>query len=91
MRIKGVSLLVLAVCLAACLWGLFFGQGSFARVGALEAEKASLIEQVARLERVNAELANEIRFLESGSEAILERARRDLNMIAEDEVLFKIN
>ncbi len=91
MRSIYVAIGFLAALLVACVYGLTVGQGSFQKVAALEAEKAALVHQLEAIKAANAALEREIRFLESGLDAVEERARYELNMIGENEVLFKIN
>ena len=78
----------LALVLLLLQWPLWLGEGSWRDVRELH-------EQVERQQAANTELRQrnkaleaEVRDLRSGTEAVEERARRDLGMIREDEVFF---
>jgi len=78
----------LAAVLLLLQWPLWLGEGSWRDVRELR-------EQVEQQEAANAELRQrnkaleaEVRDLRGGTEAVEERARRDLGMIREDEVFF---
>ena len=82
----------LAVALLAALlglqWSLWFGEGSWRYVQELrEVQRLQEIENE-RLRNRNRALEAEVEDLRTGSEAVEERARRDMGMIREDEVFF---
>lgn len=82
----------LAVVLLAALlglqWSLWFGEGSWRYVQELrEVQRLQEIENE-RLRSRNRALEAEVEDLRTGSEAVEERARRDMGMIREDEVFF---
>ncbi len=80
-----------AALLAALLglqWSLWFGEGSWRYVQELrEVQRLQEIENE-RLRSRNRALEAEVEDLRTGSEAVEERARRDMGMIREDEVFF---
>lgn len=79
---------LLLVTLLGLQWSLWFGEGSWRYVQELrEVQRLQQIENE-RLRSRNEALEAEVEDLRSGSEAVEERARRDLGMIREDEVFF---
>ncbi len=86
-----VLAIVLAVLVLAIQYPLWFGKGGWLRVRELdrqvEAQRAVNTGLAAR----NAELAAEVASLREGREAIEERARGELNMVRDDEVLFRFS
>ena len=83
----------LAVILGALIvliqYPLWMGKGGWLRVWQLENEVTNQRAKNAELAGRNAALAAEVRDLKQGSEAIEERARRELGMIRADEVFFQ--
>jgi cell division protein FtsB len=83
----------LAVILSALImliqYPLWMGKGGWLRVWQLENDVTNQKAKNAELEARNAALAAEVRDLKQGSEAIEERARRELGMIRSDEVFFQ--
>jgi cell division protein FtsB len=83
----------LAVILGALIvliqYPLWMGKGGWLRVWQLENEVTNQRAKNAELAARNAALAAEVRDLKQGSEAIEERARRELGMIRGDEVFFQ--
>jgi cell division protein FtsB len=84
---------VLAVILGALIvliqYPLWIGKGGWLRASQLEGELSSHKAKNSQLEARNAALAAEVRDLKQGSEAIEERARRELGMTREDEIFFQ--
>jgi cell division protein FtsB len=84
---RWLALLLLAILLGL-QWSLWFGEGSWPYVHELrDAKRLQQIENEQLLYR-NRALEAEVEDLRSGSEAVEERARRDMGMIREDEVFF---
>lgn len=81
--------LLLGATLIAIQWPLWLGHGGWLRVWdlqrQLQARQASNAALRARNQMLGAELAS----LRQGSEAIEERARRELHMIRPDETFFQ--
>jgi cell division protein FtsB len=82
---------LIGLLLAALLglqWSLWVGDGSWHHVQELRETKRLQQVENERLRGRNQALEAEVEDLRSGSEAVEERARRDLGMIREDEVFF---
>jgi len=86
MRILAV---VFGVLLLAIQYPLWFGKGGWLRVRELERQLAAQRSTNAAFAARNAEVAAEVASLREGNEAIAERARAQLNMVREGEVLFQ--
>src|SRR5512137_2362530 len=86
MRILAI---VFGVLLLAIQYPLWFGKGGWLRVRELERQLAAQRSTNAALAARNAEVAAEVASLKEGNEAIAERARAQLNMVREGEVLFQ--
>ena len=83
--------LALIVLIAAVQWPLWFGKGSWMRVWELDQQlKVPAASPTTSLRARNAALAAEVRDLKTGYEAIEERARSELGMIAQDEEFFQV-
>jgi len=67
---------------------LWFGKGGWLRVSQMQQEVSRQKVKNDQLESRNATLAAEVRDLKQGTEAIEERARAELGMVKNDEVLF---
>jgi len=68
---------------------LWVGKGGWLRAWQLDGEVANQNAKNVQLEARNAALAAEVSDLKQGSEAIEERARRELGMVRADEVFFQ--
>ena len=86
MRMLGI---VLAILLVAIQYPLWFGKGGWLRVSELDRQLAAQRVTNKALAARNAEAAAEVASLREGNEAIAERARLQLNMVREDELLFQ--
>jgi cell division protein FtsB len=84
---------VLAAVLGALIvliqYPLWIGKGGWLRAWQLEHELAANKNRNGQLEARNAALAAEVRDLKQGSEALEERARRELGMTRGDEIFFQ--
>ncbi len=80
---------VLAALSLAIQWPLWFGHGGWLRVWSLQRTLQEQDRKNADLQTQNAALSAEISSLHGGSEAIEERARRDLHMIKPGETFFQ--
>ena len=82
--------ILLVVILAGLQYRIWVGEGSLAEVWRLtqsiEAQSAKNLELGERNQRLHAEVLD----LKQGMEAIEERARRELGMIAKGEVFYQI-
>jgi len=79
---------ILFAFLLALQWPLWFGEGSWRDVRELREIRERQTQENAELRMRNRALEAEVEDLRSGTEAVEERARRDLGMIREDEVFF---
>lgn len=86
MRLLALALAALLLLIQIPLW---FGKGGWLRVRDLDRQVEAQRAVNAKLGARNAELAAEVTSLREGREAIEERARRDLNMVRDDELLFR--
>jgi cell division protein FtsB len=84
---------VLAAILGALIvliqYPLWIGKGGWLRAWQLESELSNHKRKNSQLEARNAALAAEVRDLKQGSEAVEERARRELGMMRSDEIFFQ--
>jgi cell division protein FtsB len=87
MRVLG---LVLVVLIAAVQWPLWAGKGGWTRVWEVDQQLKAQRRSNDALRARNAALEAEVRDLKSGYDAIEERARSELGMIAQDEVFFQV-
>ena len=87
MRVLAITLIVL---IAAVQWPLWAGKGGWVRVWELDQQLKSQRHTNDGLRARNATLAAEVRDLKNGYEAIEERARSELGMIAQDEEFFQL-
>ena len=81
--------IVLTALSLAIQWPLWFGHGGWLRVWTLQRMLQGQDRKNADLRAHNAALSAEIASLHGGSEAIEERARRDLHMIKPGETFFQ--
>jgi cell division protein FtsB len=87
MRGLAITLIVL---IAAVQWPLWAGKGGWVRVWELDQQLKSQRHTNDALRARNTALAAEVRDLKIGYEAIEERARSELGMIAHDEEFFQV-
>ena len=80
---------ILGALIVLIQYPLWIGKGGWLRAWQLETELANQKSKNAGLEVRNAALAAEVRDLKQGSEAIEERARRELGMLRRDEIFFQ--
>jgi cell division protein FtsB len=86
MKILAAILGALIVLIQYPLW---IGKGGWLRAWQVENALSSHQVKNRQLETRNAALAAEVRDLKQGSEAIEERARRELGMLRGDEIFFQ--
>jgi cell division protein FtsB len=80
---------ILGALIVLIQYPLWIGKGGWLRAWQLENELSSNQTRNSQLEARNAALAAEVRDLKQGSEAIEERARRELGMMRGDELFFQ--
>jgi cell division protein FtsB len=86
MRILAVILGALILLIQYPLW---MGKGGWVRAWHLEKDLSNHKNRNGEFEVRNAALAAEVRDLKQGSEALEERARRELGMVKRDEIFFQ--
>jgi cell division protein FtsB len=87
MRLLAIALIVL---IASVQWPLWAGKGGWVRVWELDQQLKAQRRVNDGLRARNTALAAEVRDLKTGYEAIEERARSELGMIAQDEEFFQL-
>lgn len=87
MKYLAATLLTLIALLQYPLW---FGKNGWLKVWQLEREVTQAHEKNLELQSRNRILYAEINDLKQGTDAIEERARSDLGMIKQNEILFQI-
>lgn len=87
MKFVNITLLILLVLLQVRLW---HGNGSLSEVRELEILKAAQIAENEQLTERNLSLEAEVMDLKQGLEAIEERARSEMGMIASGETFYLI-
>ena len=86
MKILGAILAALILLIQYPLW---LGKGGWLRAWQIEDSLSKQKSKNSQLEVRNASLGAEVRDLKQGSEAVEERARRDLGMVRNDEIFFQ--
>ena len=81
---------ILLLFVAAMQYPLWFGKASWLRVWQVDQEVIAARAENLQLQNRNNKLEAEVNDLKQGLEAIEERARSDLGMIKEGEILFQI-
>jgi cell division protein FtsB len=79
-------LLCLAVLSGALLW---FGESGFVRLHRSEEERQACIERIHKLAAENQALLNEVHLLRTDMKYLESVARRELNLIKENEVVYR--
>lgn len=81
---------ILLLFVAAMQYPLWFGKASWLKVWQVDQEVIAARAENMQLQNRNNKLEAEVNDLKQGLEAIEERARSDLGMIKEGEILFQI-
>ena len=82
--------LVFAGLLVLIQYPLWFGKGGWVRVWDLDRQVVAQKKTNDELKRRNSGLEAEVKDLKNGLEAIEERARFELGMVKDNEVLFQV-
>jgi len=85
-----IPLIVLCLFVLSVIW-LWFGEGGFARLYRSEAERQSCIERIHRLAKENQTLLDEVKLLRTDMKYVESMARRELNLIKENEVIYRFS
>lgn len=83
-----VPFIILSLALLGGAW-LWFGEGGFVRLYRSEAERQACLERIRRLAAENQALLNEIHLLRTDMKYLESVARRELNLIKENEVVYR--
>ena len=83
-----IPLIVLCLFFLSVIW-LWFGEGGFARLYRSEAERQSCIERIHRLAEENQILLDEVELLRTDMKYLESVARRELNLIKKNEVIYR--
>jgi cell division protein FtsB len=86
MKVLAAILCALIVLIQYPLW---IGKGGWLRAWQLESELSANKTKNGQTEARNAALAAEVRDLKQGTDAVEERARRELGMVRGDEIFFQ--
>jgi cell division protein FtsB len=86
MKVLAAILCALIVLIQYPLW---IGKGGWLRAWQLESELSANKTKNGQAEARNAALAAEVRDLKQGTDAVEERARRELGMVRGDEIFFQ--
>jgi cell division protein FtsB len=81
---------ILLLLIAAMQYPLWYGKASWLKVWQVDQDVVAARENNLLLQNRNNKLEAEVNDLKQGLEAIEERARSDLGMIKEGEILFQI-
>ncbi|MGM0564186.1 MAG: cell division protein FtsB [Pseudomonadota bacterium] len=87
---RGLLIAVLVCGIVVLQFQLWFGEGSLLQLWQLKRDVASQRAENEELRERNRALRAEVLDLKSGLDAVEERARNDLGMIAEDEVFYQV-
>ena len=86
MKVLAAILCTLIVLIQYPLW---IGKGGWLRARQLESDLSANKTKNGQTEARNAALAAEVRDLKQGTDAVEERARRELGMVRGDEIFFQ--
>lgn len=85
-----IPLIVICLFFLSVIW-LWFGEGGFSRLYRSEAERQSCIERIHRLAAENQTLLDEVKLLRTDMKYVESVARRKLNLIKENEVIYRFS
>ena len=89
-RLLKIPLIGFCLFFLSVIW-LWFGEGGFARLYRSEAERQSCIERIHRLAKENKTLLDEVKLLRTDMKYVESMARRELNLIKENEVIYRFS
>lgn len=89
-KVSGFAALAVVMLIGWLQWELWTGRGGIPEVDRLEQRVLAQRAENAQLRSRNRALAADVEDLKSGREAIEERARDELGMIAADEVFYQV-
>lgn len=89
-KLLKIPLIVLSLLLLSVAW-LWFGESGFVRLYRSEAERQACVDRIRRLAEENQVLLNEVQLLRTDMKYLESVARRELNLIRENEVIYRFN
>ncbi|MCF8146507.1 MAG: septum formation initiator family protein [Deltaproteobacteria bacterium] len=89
-KLLKIPFIVLFLALLSAAW-LWFGEGGFVRLYRSEAERQTCIERIHKLAAENQALLNEVHLLRTDMQYLETVARRNLNLIKENEVVYRFD
>jgi len=89
-KLLKIPLIALCLFFLSVIW-LWFGEGGFARLYRSEAERQSCVDRVNRLAEENRALLDEVERLRTDMKYVESVARRELNLIKENEVIYRFS
>jgi len=89
-KLLKISVIVLSLSALSGAW-LWFGEGVFVRLYRSEAERQACIERIHKLAAENQALLNEVHLLRTDMKYLESVARRNLNLIKENEVVYRFD
>jgi len=87
-KLLKIPLIVLLLAALSGAW-LWFGEGGFVRLVRRETERQAYIERIHRLAAENQALLNEVHLLRTDMQYLESVARRNLNLIKDNEVVYR--
>jgi cell division protein FtsB len=89
-KLLKIPLIVLCLSILSVVW-LGFGESGFVRLYRSEAERQTCIERIRRLAEENQALLNEVHLLRTDMKYVESVARRELNLIKENEIIYRFS
>ena len=89
-KLLKIPLLILCLSLLSVVW-LWFGESGFVRLYRTEADRQACVERIRRLADENQALLNEVQRFRSDMKYVESVARRELNLIKENEVVYRFS
>ncbi|MBW1781014.1 MAG: septum formation initiator family protein [Deltaproteobacteria bacterium] len=89
-RLLKIPLIALSLSLLSVAW-LWFGESGFVRLYRSEAERQACVERIRKLAEENQGLLNEVHLLRTDMKYLESVARRELNLIRENEVVYRFS
>ncbi|MBW1721124.1 MAG: septum formation initiator family protein [Deltaproteobacteria bacterium] len=88
-RIRLIKVLFFLLILTLIAAWLSFGEGGFVRLYRMEKEREAYVQRLRKLEEENRRLLEEIDRMRNDKEYVESVARRELNLVKDDEILYR--
>jgi cell division protein FtsB len=85
------NIFIISLFLGLIIAWLGFGERGFYNLYKMDQERQSYLEKIRRLEEANRELLEQIDRLRKDKDYIESVARRELNLIKKDEIIYRFN